>query len=444
MSDVADYVVIINDRIHNVYSELSDAESAQVDNYCAGNLDKPHIFVKTSDWQAREALRIRDGFYQALPDYFPSISGHFVHVSRFNPSLIAYTENDTKGAKDIQTSCKPGRYLMKYFGDTLPGDEIQKITRQLSAGDKFQLKFVTTREEIRWTYENGPQSCMRQFEGIEPIHKGIHAVEAYAAGDLAIAYLCNGNGEALSRVLCWPEKKVFLDSFYPRRGHDDYQYTEKLIQLIENEGYRVGDISGAKMLKIPHNGGFILPYLDGDYGLNDKGDHFVIDSDDPQIDCQITGGMVYIEEPTRCYNCSSRIDDDEQCNFNDFVYCEGCYDDMISTCDRCEESVMTDDIIYLRHINMDLCPDCHGDTLTCVSCNNIFLEGDILIHGGNGYCESCLDKHMDQFDKDTPQCDECGEGRQVELDSDAPVVDVQVDTVVDVQDELFTPVEESE
>jgi hypothetical protein len=60
------------------------------------------------DWRARERERFLSGVYQ-VPEWFESaglnpISDHFLHVSRNNPALVAYTLSADKGESDRQNS----------------------------------------------------------------------------------------------------------------------------------------------------------------------------------------------------------------------------------------------------------------------------------------------------------------------------------------------------
>lgn len=249
-------------------------------------------------WKAREASRFTDGTYTPLPwadeawfkDKHDRLQ-HFAHVSTEDPGKIAFTSSNEAGARDLQTRIAPGRYLNEYYGHELcnvPRKETGAVNvlgekvmispleyyartfrKQYGGGDT--LHFATTGEEMVEVYENGPDSCMASCAS-EYASNPHHPVEVYAAGDLQLAYLKDAQGNITARALVWPEKKLV-----GRPYGDDMA----LIAALEEQGYARPDwssLNGARLLKIPHRGGYVMPFIDGGqrYDEHPDGKHFKI------------------------------------------------------------------------------------------------------------------------------------------------------------------------
>lgn len=253
---------------------------------------------------------------------------HYAHVSTKIPGNIAFTTNAEKGAADIQTSMKPGRYLKQFYGHALTDARIRELAQEflcLYAGVK--LKFATTADDIERVYVNGPNSCMAH--DAEQFHGPMHPARVYAAGDLAVAYLTSGEGDdehITARALCWPAKKLF------GRWYGD----DKISTLLEAEGYSCNDRfhQGARMLRIGYNDHFVAPYIDHIYRASDRGDYLIIDRSG-ELECDQTHGL---SAPTGslCENCGERVDADNIYYVNDAPWCECCADTLAFYCEYSE------------------------------------------------------------------------------------------------------------
>ncbi len=78
--------------------------------------------VDVESWKQREQARLDSGDYLpcvwASQDWFTSnraTHDHFVHLSKKQDGLIAYTESIAKGVRDVQTAIRPGAYLEAFF-----------------------------------------------------------------------------------------------------------------------------------------------------------------------------------------------------------------------------------------------------------------------------------------------------------------------------------------
>jgi hypothetical protein len=281
-----------------------------------GRKYKPKAIVD-DNWMVREDKRMGDGTYIKLPwmdePWFrrPETDLHFAHVSKERDGMVAYTTDPAKGAQDVQARMKPGRYLERFYGDRLTHQQIYELAKVfVGLFEDNVLLLAHTREEIRTVYEEGPGSCMshkaRDF-ACAPVHPS----EVYAAGDLAVAYV-RRNGAITARALVWPEKKI------ASRVYGD---ETRLWSLLEAAGYRETTryFYGAKLLRIVspnHTTYLVMPFVDGDYGVKDMGDHLVLGRDG-QSDMS-TGPTNGVTGPVRALmnnnNMNERVDDDNDDN----------------------------------------------------------------------------------------------------------------------------------
>ena len=238
---------------------------------------------------------------------------HFIRVSETDAAMVAYTENNEKGERDIQTRVRPGRYLMKYFG---PESKRKILTekecafyanwhltgeREPTIWDSYELKFATTEQEIVRVYEHGPQSCM-----VRCFSPSNHLARAYASPDLAVAYL-EGDPPAnqrykertiVARAVIWPDKKL-ASRLYPSEANyqtdgfanqiDAKNCQNALTAKLKAEGYALpgeqpaNAFRGARLKKIynyrkvKETRNLLIPYLDGGYGVDVRpGEEFMV------------------------------------------------------------------------------------------------------------------------------------------------------------------------
>jgi len=294
---------------------------------------QPRKLVTDDKWKERETKRFQDGAYKHVPwetqkwwkGTKPCLE-HFAHVSIERDAKIAFTMDAHQGSSDIQTRIKPGRYLERYFGDVLSGDEIRRWVAEFSVTyEPNKLNLATKPKEILDVYVNGPTSCMThpmpQF--ISRLVKK-HPVEAYAGGDLAVAFLegdgrapcedcnelCDGcDGEALTynaRAVVWPEKKIY------GRIYGD---ADRMHLVLKKAGYSASNaFAGAKLARIPvsmkllagHvskcNGAFVCPYLDSNTLVRDDGTHLIIDDVKGTMNARQTHGLC-IDNRIKCEGC---------------------------------------------------------------------------------------------------------------------------------------------
>lgn len=281
---------------------------------------------------------------------------HSLHVPREpkHAGMVAFAESEAKMVADRFTVMKPGRYLQKYFGDKLDPKQIKELAdRYVGEHMVSELKWATTQEEMIRAINLGPSdSCMSAgfYEGRERWFRGhIHPAAVYAAGDIHVAYIENGNGEVIARAVC-----NINDKTAARIYGDD----RLLLPALEAAGYTQerGALVGCRLLKIQNRSGrghnWIMPYVDA--GIGSGGGHLYVDDEgefwrlDERGDASTYEG--YEGDGTfdgdshkcTCPCCDDRVDED------DLEYVE-CRDESI--CRRCIENAYVRGIIGSRRHN---------------------------------------------------------------------------------------------
>lgn len=311
---------------------------------------------------------------------------HFAHVSPEHPEALAYTQDASKGERDIQTRIKPGRYLTRFFPE-LPPDVVQHWALEWSNLHAPQeLRLATTPDEIERVYVNGPRSCMslraNAYAG------SCHPARVYGGGDLAVAYI-QRDEEITARAIVWPSRKVYT-RFY---GDGD-----RLRPLLENAGYTEGRLNGARLLRIPAGDGFVCPYIDWHRGVDDCGTHLVIAEDGEHEVCSTEGITIDRGEP--CGHCDRRRDPVAWFDCLDMSVCDDCADELLTTCEHCNDPAPSENVTIVQD-GSSVCADClENSYFHCDHCNEFALTDNSTEVDGTEVCETC-------FGSDFGVCEGC-------------------------------------
>jgi len=342
-------------------------------------------------WRDRERNRFRSGKYEPLvwssESWFinrdSSLQDHYAHRATTR-GLVAFTESTEKGEQDRQTVIKPGVYLTRYFADVLTLSEISHWSRlhTMESHKKAKIQFAISAEDIQDIYERGPDSCMSG--AVSDYDSRIHPVSVYGDSDLSLAYIEDKaeyhDRDIASRALVWTEKKVYGRVYpTPERYRDaarDFARVEhdRLIQALELAGYRPGSFNGARINAIVHRGNedsYVMPYLDGSYGVDLDGDSFVM-SRNGSIEAQTTNGLICLADANTCERCDCRMSDEDSYS----VYVSR--HNMESWCDCCREN---------HSFYCSGNEEAYSDDIDSVSDND-----------GNQYCLSYARDHMFRCD----------------------------------------------
>lgn len=350
--------------------------------------------IGDDSWKDRERARFESGEYKPVPwggalwymqsKYFDE---HFAHISVDNPGKIAFTESPEKGREDRQLRIRAGRYLTQYFGSILPVDTIRDLATQVSLETgEFELKLAVTPEEIEYVYLNGPHSCMayqtNRFKSDE------HPASVYGAGDLAVAYLQDGDSVPC-RVVCWPDK-----STYGRIYGDGGKFSEKLAEMLENQGFDDrGDFNGARLLRIPQGDSqFVCPYLDDYEYVEDNGNYLIITESSDGHYAQQTDGLCgalntcdHCEDSYNPENGGGPVGNENLCRY--------CYETYAHYCDDCDGVFPGESVQHVDSVRRWICDSCIGDYPQCGECENRFPIGEMFkTNEHEDVCQGCLDE----------------------------------------------------
>lgn len=299
------------------------------------------------EWRTREYERMIDGTYikpvwENEPfwlQYHYIHREHYAHISPKDPGKVVYIASKEKGEKEIYTTIKVGRYLTKYFSEVLNEKQIAyyaqwqitgKLECEFTDESLWTLEFATTPEDIAWVYINGPHSCMDGHHFPEPEN---NPTRVYGAGDLAVAYLYNGNREypVRARALVWPDRLV-AGRVYPTPNEywcqdgfacpaEALACQQAMTQRLKAMGYKMQDeysrdplFNDARLLKIPSETcyyKYVMPYLDRDYGVRDGGDCWHMARREYEYEACETCGYIETEERNSwsCERCGEDYED---------------------------------------------------------------------------------------------------------------------------------------
>ena len=268
------------------------------------------------------------------------------HVSQGDRSRIAYTQNEIKGQKNIQTVTSVGKYLNRHF--PLPDHIIRDLVARHGSAARYQ--FVHTTAEMIYHLHKGPGSCMvwRDDRGIR-CSDGVsrHPYEAYdPKHGWHMAVRIEGD-ETVGRALCMtsPEddKKYYVRT-YARPSNGGYSETDNGMEnWLAEQGYHKRDCwrDGERLAYHETSDHFLAPFLDGGEKrvTIDVGNKCVAVDNDGEYVCDQTGGCPTDDSGDYfdCEDCGDRTDDDdgywigrgedtrvcESCLNNDYTYVYG-------------------------------------------------------------------------------------------------------------------------
>jgi hypothetical protein len=337
----------------------------------------------------RNQERFRGGYWMKVgweeSDWFHSSAFRFIHSLHVprepqHKGMVAFAESDAKFVADRFTVMKPGRYLQKYFGDKLDPKQIKELADEyVGAHMVGELKWAKEQEEMIRVINLGPStSCMSAGfnNGEEQWFRGhIHPAAVYAAGDIHVAYMENGNGEVIARAVCNINNKTAARIYGDER---------LLLPALEAAGYTQEQCAlvGCRLLKIRNQSGrghdWIMPYVDAGIGsgggylyVNDDGKYWDLkENGDASTYAAYEGGGTFDGDDYRCECpcCGDRVDEDdlEYVECREESICRGCIEHsyvwgIIGDRRHSEGYMHVDDAIFCRSDNMYYAPDVTGD-----------------------------------------------------------------------------------
>jgi hypothetical protein len=189
----------------------------------------------------------------------------YPHQAESDRNRLAYTQNEDKGKRNLQTVTTLGKYLTRHFPQ-LPDHEIRNAVASYSVGG---CKILSTTAEMLQALMNGPSSCMSNNWRNRNLDDHPYNVYDPSLGwGMAVRI---EDGEIIGRALVYEcgEDKRFVRT-YLRPSNGGYsQADDSLNAWLRDQGYEhASDWEGCVMRYIDGRGNRPLaPYLDG--GLKD-------------------------------------------------------------------------------------------------------------------------------------------------------------------------------
>lgn len=301
------------------------------------------IPADTQLWEIRELCRMANGDYMPLPpealDMLPAGTQLHPHLAtkESNRGMIAFTRDSSAGQFDRQQVMKAGRFFKQYGIDTT--DQRAKEFSAIIAGAlTFEIKLLSTREEYRWAYANGPESCMSRgsdrnnkdkFRGCYVGSEWVHPIEVFAHPESPLRLLVVSDGDKVgARTWVNTERKQWARIY----TCNNVRGSSNLIdEWLETEGYRQSNTwcADAPMLRlVTDHGDTICPYIDpGNYGVGVERDHLVIGGSHREANHE-TGclGDDDNDADWHCDDCGAGYSDydDRYTVINDGCVCNSC------------------------------------------------------------------------------------------------------------------------
>lgn len=183
-------------------------------------------------WYDRESSRINTGYYETtevIAEINSQYPGWFLHVSRTDRQLVAYTQSVEKGERDIQTPIKLGvlmRKLNNLWSDNYINETVANHFAELNV--TFEL---ISGLDARHNYDkHGWGSCMSS-KGFERSLRYDVLANFYSGDTLHVALVKDGTGEPIGRSIVDPLRKVYIRTYGDR---------QKVARTLQNAGYSLG------------------------------------------------------------------------------------------------------------------------------------------------------------------------------------------------------------
>jgi hypothetical protein len=266
-------------NVHNVYPENDVDEvmpGSSVVAQVLGPLD--NVDEVTTWWLRREMMREQTGVYaeptsilQGLRHRSLGFGVFWPHISKDDPTMIAYTPDAQAGANDKQVKTTLGKLVRRWF-PTAPDHVVARIEASHRAELDPSFPIARTADEIELVYRHmeGDTGCMRYPRdrfGLTDTHPS----HVYAAPHFGVAYV-ERNGQTLSRSVIWVNPDNPDDKRYVRVYGD-----QVLKRKLERQGYRCAGLAGTKLALVIDAGWdeqeefrdrIVMPYVDPAGGIH--------------------------------------------------------------------------------------------------------------------------------------------------------------------------------
>lgn len=280
---------------HNIWIETPDLATHQI-NY---SKDDATRFSRVRDvgyladertassgdawWLLREWVREKVGLYPEATSVLTQLRGsqglaghYWPHISKSDPTMVAFTPDHTAGVNDRQVKTTIGKVLRRFL-PLLSDEQVALLEAQHRAELVDDFLVAESIEEVERIYTTmaGDSGCMRHkrenwdFKDYHP-----SAVYARPQDGVRVAYLANAAGTPIARTVIYDNPDDPGDKRYVRL----YGAHTRLEAILKRKGYKIGGLLGAKLnalidSRFKHSryasdtpDYYVLPYLDSPAG----------------------------------------------------------------------------------------------------------------------------------------------------------------------------------
>jgi hypothetical protein len=336
MSQAASAIRDVDRQLRRAWHDSDDADEMAA---ITAKRDLRHWIIREMDsYPVHPAIQAAIKLVRPL-DWHQLLLEH-PHISQGDRTRIAYTQNEAKGIRNIQTVTSVGKYLTRHFD--LPDHTIRDLVARHGSASIY--KFVHTTAEMIYHLHKGPGSCMvwREDRGIR-CDDGVsrHPYETYDPKyGWHMAVRIEGD-ETVGRALCMTNPdcgtKYYVRSYARPSNNGGYSETDNGMEnWLTEQGYIKTAYweDGEKLAYYETNDNFLAPFLDGNEKRVkiDAGRRCLVVDSDGEYACDQTGGYPTDESGDyfECEDCGDRTSTDDG-------YWVGRGED-IQVCESCQEN----------------------------------------------------------------------------------------------------------
>lgn len=417
----------------------------------AGGLPSPCTFAGSFKRQLRQwseagcavskMLQNPDNHHNAEIDYIAARAGMLSFLPKGKPHQI---NEDGTWSRQGRQEGKPGRIVQRILTPEARAQLTDKDlalfgdnTRGAGLLDSGVIHIVSGPEIAKWyrgyTYAPGDtplqNSCMRHNHCAS--YFGLYTDNPDRC---QMAIMLDTDERLIGRALVWKtdDGDTYLDRIY---GQDDVIQAFKAYASEQGWYSRYTQTYDNKMLIVDPSGEMasmvMRVSLDTAHGTYPYVDTFTyLASDEGYItndagDENVTDELISLYGETRtitrrsCCHCDDRLTGHDNTYHDGDWYCDDCFTDLFTSCDRCGSTVDNDEAIRTPNDSY-YCESCFARVcFHCADCG----EAEYNSHGGTNaaeqavcrdctenytYCEDCnTTVHTDDYDFDAGCCNEC-------------------------------------
>ncbi len=104
-----------------------------------------------------------------------------------------------------------------------------------------------------------------------------------------------------------------------------------------------------------------------------------------------------------CEWCENKIDPNDHEYYNGACICQDCFNDKVSTCEKCGDNCSTDDMVYIENESESWCENCKSNyAQQCEDCGSYVSEYSTTEDTNQSYCDDCIENNA-------TLCEDCNE-----------------------------------